>query len=284
MKKLTRDLKQELSTLNRRLQIVTIQASRIYSKNVSEKIDYEEIDKKAWSLKKVIDTIKDHKDDISEELDSSYPNRLLKLYVSNKYTKYDEDDLLKKWVELEEKRNSLIQVGLLQEEKTNISPIEMLNNDYPKEAFPALVLYIQDYIKKLSAYDEVMEKLSLFLDIINNRNQFTNKKLIIDIDEGVIFKSANGDSIPLNKLSSGEKNNFILFFDLIFNCGMGSVILIDEPEISLHIMWQREFIDELLEICQLNNMQAIVATHSPNIIGDHIDLMLELTDEGESDE
>ena len=52
--------------------------------------------------------------------------------------------------------------------------------------------------------------------------------------------------------------------------------MIDEPEISLHVAWQMEFIDILERICKLNGTQAIIATHSPDIVNGHDDLLISL--------
>lgn len=282
-------LKKELETINRKISICSIGANRIFSASsvgeANKNVGFEEtIISNANQLKMLISRIRDKKDDISEDLDGSYPTRLLKLYASKDSFQIKESHLLKKWEMLEEKRAPIIQLGLMQEESLNINSILNGSGEYPKEAFPALMLYMQDYIKKLSAYDDVKAKLLLFVDIINNRNEFTDKKMIIDPDKGVSFKSINGTEIPLTLLSSGEKNNFIMFFELIFNCDEGTTILIDEPEISLHVLWQREFIDELLDICEINNLQAIVATHSPIIVGEHTELMIELNEENSDEE
>lgn len=43
------------------------------------------------------------------------------------------------------------------------------------------------------------------------------------------------NEIPIEHLSSGEKNDFVLFYELIFKCDSKSLILVDEPEISLHV-------------------------------------------------
>ena len=282
-------LKKELETINRKISICSIGANRIFSassdREVDNNIGFEEtIINNANQLKSLFSKIRNKKDDISEYLDRSYPTRLLQLYTSKESVQIKESDLLKKWDMLEKKRDPIVQLGLMQEENLNINSALNGSGEYPKEAFPALMLYIQDYIKKLSAYDDVKAKLLLFVDIINNRNEFTDKKMIIDPEKGVSFKSINGTEIPLKLLSSGEKNNFIMFFELIFNCNEGTTILIDEPEISLHVLWQREFIDELLDICEINNLQAIVATHSPVIVGEHTELMMELNEENSDEE
>ena len=46
-------------------------------------------------------------------------------------------------------------------------------------------------------------------------------------------------------------------------------VLIDEPEISLHIEWQQGFIDDLFRILELKNLNFIIATHSPYIVDAH---------------
>ena len=59
---------------------------------------------------------------------------------------------------------------------------------------------------------------------------------------------------------------------------------IDEPEISLHAMWQRIIIDELTKICDRNETQVIVSTHSPEIMRNHLDITIGLDDGDEDDE
>lgn len=81
--------------------------------------------------------------------------------------------------------------------------------------------------------------------------------------------------IGLDSLSSGEKNLIVMYYKLIFaDCtNDDSFVFIDEPETSLHIAWQRDYIDILSEILKLRgNTQCIVVTHSPSIIGEHSDI------------
>ncbi|MFY3790760.1 AAA family ATPase [Ureibacillus sp. MALMAid1270] len=68
----------------------------------------------------------------------------------------------------------------------------------------------------------------------------------------------------------------ILFYHLIFNTSPNSLILIDEPEISLHISWQNKFISDLKEIHKINKLDILIATHSPDIISNNWDLKVEL--------
>lgn len=100
---------------------------------------------------------------------------------------------------------------------------------------------------------------------------FTSKKFHSIKENGtefeILFKDGNNLEIPLSKLSSGEKQiiyrlGFILKdFDTI----KGGIIIIDEPEISLHPKWQIHFKKLLLEIFKGTDVQIIIATHSPYI-------------------
>ena len=80
----------------------------------------------------------------------------------------------------------------------------------------------------------------------------------------------------LSQLSSGEQHQVVLIYELIFNTKEHSIVLIDEPEISLHVVWQEQFLDDLKMITEMNKAKAIIATHSPQIIGDYWDLVIDL--------
>ncbi|WP_297421893.1 ATP-binding protein [Clostridium sp.] len=80
-----------------------------------------------------------------------------------------------------------------------------------------------------------------------------------------IFRNGLGKEFDITGLSSGEKQLFLRALSLKFLEVNNSIILIDEPEISLHPEWQRKIIDVYKSIG--NNNQLIIATHSPHVIG-----------------
>lgn len=95
------------------------------------------------------------------------------------------------------------------------------------------------------------------------------------------MKSTQGKPIDIDCLSSGEQNEIILLYNFIFQISSNSILLIDEPENSLHVEWQSVFYEELEEICNMNNIQVIVATHSPQIIGERWEQCIDLFDQTE---
>ena len=80
-----------------------------------------------------------------------------------------------------------------------------------------------------------------------------------------IFENSQGEEFNINKLSSGEKQLFLRTLSIKMLEPEDSIILIDEPELSLHPKWQQQIIKVYQSIGK--NNQIIVATHSPHILG-----------------
>ncbi|WP_413437710.1 AAA family ATPase [Sulfuriferula sp. GW1] len=87
---------------------------------------------------------------------------------------------------------------------------------------------------------------------------------------------AHEGPIPLAKLSSGEKQLLILFIEALLQRQQPYIFLADEPELSLHISWQRNIITAIRSLNP--NAQIIVATHSPEIAGRFRDCILDMED------
>ncbi|MDR0546050.1 MAG: AAA family ATPase [Dysgonamonadaceae bacterium] len=105
---------------------------------------------------------------------------------------------------------------------------------------------------------------SLF-DVIDRLFAETGKKIEINPEDNSLIFRYNEFIIPLEKLSSGEKQLLTILFTVFLMEKEPFIIMMDEPEISLHIGWQQQLIDV---IRQLNpDCQLIIATHSPSIFG-----------------
>ena len=71
-------------------------------------------------------------------------------------------------------------------------------------------------------------------------------------------------SIKSEELSSGEKQIVILMTEILLQKNKTNVFIADEPELSLHIGWQRELVNAILRLN--SEAQIIFATHSPDIV------------------
>ena len=98
----------------------------------------------------------------------------------------------------------------------------------------------------------------------------------ISKDRGFYFVTGIDHVLDASSLSSGEQHELVLLYELLFNTRADSLILIDEPEISLHVAWQQQFLHDLLKMTQLSKFDVLLATHSPLIIDDRWDLTVEL--------
>lgn len=213
---------------------------------------------------------------ISQSLDRTFPARVVKQQPSPDFT---EQKLRDQLIELEEKRSRLIQVGLLNQEGNSDFQIQPGSIDETTQNI--LSVYIKDVEKKLSVFKEVSRKIELLRTIINKKFSYSYKEMSFNKEKGFVFRtnhptSLNQKSLSPTDLSSGEQHELVLLYELLFKVEPNSLVLIDEPELSLHVVWQSQFLQDLKEITELADLDVLMATHSPDIIQDHWDLTVEL--------
>ena len=210
---------------------------------------------------------------LTEDVKNELPGKFIDMdgpIISPKETKTLWNKYKNRLNELSE--YGLIDAGNVSDFVNKLSESEYSDTTNGKGAF--LSLYVTEYMKTLAPFDELYNKMKIFRDIINERN-FGTKKHIEYSYSGIEY--FNGDQkIRLESLSSGERNDFIMFFDMIFRTSESSVVLIDEPEISLHINWQEKYIDNVEKALAGKDCQVIISTHSPDIISTHDDCIVEL--------
>ena len=117
------------------------------------------------------------------------------------------------------------------------------------------------YTKEWKTFEEnINPKMKILQSLMS---KYMMNKIVEITPMGILIKSKeNNRNIPLNSLSSGEKKLLIIFLHCLFNEDVP--ILIDEPEISLSIIWQENLLPDLLQKTPIK--QIIVATHSSAII------------------
>lgn len=123
--------------------------------------------------------------------------------------------------------------------------------------------------------------VQIFQEKVNHFLKYSEKIIECNRSDGIILKdSKTHHKIPIEKLSSGENNLIIIFYHILFETEDNTLVMIDEPEISLHIDWQFDFIDKLLEIQrelkEKKPLMFLIATHSPQILSDHQDRAIDL--------
>ena len=135
--------------------------------------------------------------------------------------------------------------------------------------------------KKLgNVRDEVIAEINGIFDILDMDTRLIG--MSTETTEILpIFTNSSGDEFDINELSSGEKQLFLRTLAIKMLNPENSIILIDEPELSLHPKWQQRIVDVYRKIGK--NNQIIIATHSPHILGsvkkDNI-MLLDKDDDG----
>ena len=110
--------------------------------------------------------------------------------------------------------------------------------------------------KVFNEINEIFENLSIDVKVEDISQDGRNITL---------FTNSLGDEFDINELSSGEKQLFLRTLAIKMLNPENSIILIDEPELSLHPKWQQRIVDVYRKIGK--NNQIIIATHSPHILG-----------------
>jgi predicted ATP-binding protein involved in virulence len=180
------------------------------------------------------------------------------------------EELMKRFEKIEDQRSLLTRLGFLEAESV-MTPIPQQGSDEKRDV---LSVYIQDVEHKFSIFDELAAKIEFLTNIVNRR--FLYKKLSISKDTGFVFRMDNETPLSPIDLSSGEQHELVLLYELLFKVKPNSLLLIDEPEISLHMGWQEEFLGDLQRAVELSGFDVLVATHAAGIIGDRWDLTVEL--------
>ena len=164
-----------------------------------------------------------------------------------------------------------METGLLAKEEAP-DFVELRHIDEENRNF--ISVYLKDVKNKLSILDELSNKIDLLITNINKK--FGYKKMFIDKKKGLLFHTDDNKELSLENLSSGEQHEIVLLYEFLFKLKPGSLILIDEPELSLHVGWQTEFLKDLEDVIELSKFDVLIATHSPQIIHDRWDLTVEL--------
>ena len=142
-----------------------------------------------------------------------------------------------------------------------------------------LKTYLDDIREKFYLLEDLAKRLDVFCSSINELIAF--KSIGTSADEGIVVRVNDGEkqTLPLSVLSSGEQHLIVLIGKLVFNTSRGSLVLVDEPEISFHPEWQEKFLSILEEIRKLKGFSVLLATHSPVLIGDRWSSVIELAEQ-----
>ena len=260
-----------------------IEAQRLVRthRNVREEVFLSRPARRAsWWLPRVVECSRDFGNRLSntmvdygrqaQTLDQTFPQRLI-----SATEELDYNELKQRMSDLDKRTEELKEIGILDVTPTHPFDVNRLSNMDHTQA-RVMTLYVQDTEGKLQALNDFAKRTRLLLESVNDK--FRRKRILLDREKGLIAENEKGQRLALDSLSSGEQHELVLHYDLLFKVLPNTVVLIDEPELSLHVAWQKKFLPDLMDIVELSGFDAIMATHSPYIVSDRDDLMVGLDD------
>jgi energy-coupling factor transporter ATP-binding protein EcfA2 len=213
---------------------------------------------------------------VSSSLDRTFPNRVLAQDGKEDITK---EDLKAKINRLEAQRTRLIESGVLDRDEN--SNFQIQNQEIDDSTKRILAVYARDTEEKLGVFGDIPDRIELFKRVVNKK--FSYKEIGVNSREGLVLRSrlpdgvqGSGQSLPPASLSSGEQHELVLLYELLFRVKKNTLVLVDEPELSLHVGWQVDFLSDFQEIAKLAELDILIATHSPSLINNRWDLTVEL--------
>lgn len=134
--------------------------------------------------------------------------------------------------------------------------------------------YLNGIRARLDALEEVQTLMNKLID--NVERFYAHKRLRITVRDGLEILLHGDQQLPLGSLSSGEKQLLLMLCETIIARDQASLFMIDEPEISLNVKWQRTLLDTLLGFVKDAKTQFIMATHSIELLSKYRDYVVQL--------
>jgi ABC-type dipeptide/oligopeptide/nickel transport system ATPase subunit len=189
------------------------------------------------------------------------------------------DEMVQRLVTLSERSAAYSQYGL-----TSELPVDRMTGSLRSaqpDTLPILYNVIRPYVQSTEARLKALEGIhSLLKTFIANINSFfgPRKGVAFDIRHGFSIRTRAGELLDPDMLSSGEKQFLLLLCNTLATRDQASILIIDEPEISLNVKWQRGLVQALLDCIKGSNVQMIFATHSIELLARHKQHVVKLVD------
>ncbi|MFD5476523.1 AAA family ATPase [Streptomyces hawaiiensis] len=134
--------------------------------------------------------------------------------------------------------------------------------------------YLDGTIARLDALEVTHRILAFFIDTMNQF--FKGKYVQFNIKNGITIYTDDGKPLNPASLSSGESQLLTLFCNILSARESPTIFVIDEPEISLNVKWQRLLVDALLGCAKGSEIQLILASHSIELLAAHREQVVRL--------
>lgn len=155
----------------------------------------------------------------------------------------------------------------------------------PDAHLPVLGSILRPYLQSLEARLEALDGAqSLIQTLLDEANGYLSDKRLVYRNRTMHIELLDGESLQADQLSSGECHMLLLLFSAVIARDSSRLFLIDEPELSLNVKWQRRIVRSLLSLTQGSGLQFVVATHSIELLSAYRDRVVRLNAQGSIDD
>jgi energy-coupling factor transporter ATP-binding protein EcfA2 len=191
---------------------------------------------------------------------------------------YSNEELLKALHYLDNQSQAFSNFGLITPPHTQKLINTLNQNAIPSITWRILKPYVDGITAQLDALQNFKDLLTKFVENINQQF-FHDKKIQLHVQEGlkIVATDSSSQALDPKKLSSGEKQLLLLFCNTLMARDKATIFMIDEPEISLNIKWQRQLIRTLLNLTKNSQVQFLFATHSIELLTQYRQQVIKLS-------
>ncbi|UYB36360.1 ATP-binding protein [Arthrobacter koreensis] len=124
--------------------------------------------------------------------------------------------------------------------------------------------YLDSLHDQITALSPAQELIDTFVTSVNHF--LDRKELQFTASRGIRLVGRDGNNLHPESLSSGERHLLLLLSQAVLATGERRLVIVDEPELSLGIEWQRDLLPEMLQCSAPGNVQFLVASHSLQVM------------------
>lgn len=219
-----------------------------------------------------------------EDVNAVYADIIAKLANTRVQQQFDQIDLegLIRTLERQEQRAiEFVRFGLMK--PLRLKAIAEAVRNARGESRDVIAGVLDPYVSSLNARFDALEPirahLAAFVDTMNSF--YRNKSVRLDVNRGMRIDSSSGDRLSPSMLSSGEGQLLFILASTVTARERGGLFMIDEPEISLNVKWQRQLLKALLDLTGDSKIQFVMATHSIELLTRYDEFVLDLRDVSE---
>ena len=197
---------------------------------------------------------------------------------NNANTGQSASELQENLKDLNERNPQFSQYGLTPELDTEVlvSLLGKAKQNHAQILSTILQPYLDGHNARLDALQPVQNVINEFVTMLESF--FSRKSIGLDVRNKMSILSNDHKELRPSMLSSGEKQLVLLLCNAITARNDGTIFIIDEPEISLNVKWQRRLIQALLTCLDGVESQLVMATHSIEILSQYKEFVVPLND------